>query len=353
MKVLQLGPYPPPHGGVQTHIVALVDFLRKRGVDCEVMNLTRLHKPSQNGIFYPSNSLSVVWHLLSHYYDVIHLHIGGRIWLRQLGLSLICSMLPRTKCLLTFHSGGYPSSPEGRSADPRTLRGFALRRLDRVIAVNEEIAQFFYRLGIPAQHIRIISPYAVPKNEVSEQNSLPISVAEFFADHHPTLISVGLLEPEYDLALQINALTSIRKKQTKAGLLIVGSGSLEQVLRKQVSESPDGKHILLTGDLENAATLQAIQRSRIMLRTTWYDGDALSVREALHLGTPVIATQNGMRPEGVRLIPTRDLEALIGAVQDEFTSPQVSTPVASPGNRNLDEILSLYQELATENKSKV
>ena len=44
----------------------------------------------------------------------------------------------------------------------------------------------------------------------------------------------------------------------------------------------------------------------ILLRTTLYDGDAVSVREALWIGTPVIASDNGMRPEGVRLVPKED-----------------------------------------------
>ena len=57
-----------------------------------------------------------------------------------------------------------------------------------------------------------------------------------------------------------------------------------------------------------------------MLRTTWYDGDALSVREALHFGLPVIATDNGMRPAGVRLIPPRDLKELLAAIDDALGS---------------------------------
>jgi len=111
---------------------------------------------------------------------------------------------------------------------------------------------------------------------------------------------------------------------------------------------------LLTGDLENASTLQAIQRSDLMLRTTWYDGDALSVREGLHLGIPVIATDNGMRPEGVCLIPARNLEVLVRAIEEMLASPQVSKSVApSMGNQNLEEILSLYEELACERTGEV
>ena len=179
MKILQLGPYPPPNGGVQTHIAALVDFLRQSGVNCDVMNLNRFRLPSADGIFYPSNSVEVLAHLLSHRYDVIHLHIGGRIFLRQLGLAIACSALPKTHCVLTFHSGGYPSSEEGRLAHRRTLRAFAMRRFDRIIAVNSEIAGFFERLGVRPDHIRLISPHAPPS--VTSGLNFPPPLKSFFA----------------------------------------------------------------------------------------------------------------------------------------------------------------------------
>lgn len=343
MKVLQLGPYPPPNGGVQTHIKALVDFLRQSGVSCDVMNLNRFRRPSADGIFYPSNSVEVLAHLLSHRYDVIHLHIGGRIFLRQLGLAIVCSALPKTHCVLTFHSGGHPSSDEGRSAHPRTLRAFALRRFDRIIAVNSEIAAFFERLGVRPDHIRLISPHAPPS--LTSASELPPPVGKFFRDHQPLLITVGLLEPEYDLALQVEAIKRVREKWPNAGLLIAGSGSLHETLRQQIDSQSYARHVLLYGDLPHAATLQAIRRADLMLRTTWYDGDAISVREALHFGVPVIATDNGMRPAGTHLIPTRDLEALVAAIEKILNNPPARAPVVSESYRNLEEVLKVYQQL--------
>jgi glycosyltransferase involved in cell wall biosynthesis len=345
MKVLQLGPYPPPNGGVQTHIAALLDYLRQNGVSCDVMNLTRFRRASENGIFYPSNSFAVLAHLLSHHYDVIHLHIGGRIFLRQLGLAIACSALPNTHCVLTFHSGGYPSSEEGRAANPRTLRAFALRRFDRIIAVNSEIAAFFERLGVDRERIRLISPHSTPSNTESSAE-LPAAAESFFREHHPLLITVGLLEEEYDLPLQIAVMEQVRKKWPNAGLLIAGSGSLHDILRTQIEAQPYAKHILLYGDLPHAATLQAMRLADLMLRTTWYDGDALSVREALHFGLPVIATDNGMRPEGVHLIPGRNPDALIAAIEEELAKPRTQLEPAKPSeNANLLAVLGLYREL--------
>ena len=81
---------------------------------------------------------------------------------RLLALALACSWMPGRKSVLSFHSGGYPSSPEGQSAAPNTPRGFVFRQFDRIIAVNQEIADLFLRFGVPQNRIRVIEPHALP-----------------------------------------------------------------------------------------------------------------------------------------------------------------------------------------------
>jgi len=86
----------------------------------------------------------------------------------------------------------------------------------------------------------------------------------------------------------------------------------------------------------------------VLLRTTWYDGDSLSVREALHLGTPVIATENGMRPDGVERIPPRDATALLEAITRRLTeNAPPPRPIAGAAG-NLQAVLDLYAELSRE-----
>src|SRR5215468_1276782 len=298
MKVLLLGPYPPPHGGVQTNLVAIRSFLLKQGVPCSVINITRHRKENADGVYYPKNPAQLVKLLARLNYDLVHIHIGGMLTNRLLALGLVCAVWPGKKSVMTFHSGGFPSTPEGRALGRSSFAGFVLRSFDGIIGVNDEIIDFLRRLGVRPERARLISPYAFL---AADGAALPPALENFFASHDPVLTSVGLLEPEYDLPLQIDALTPVRQKFPKAGLLMIGSGSLESSLRERIAASPSASHILLPGDVPHASTIQAMQRSRVMLRTTLYDGDALSVREALQLGIPATATDNGMRPVGVQL----------------------------------------------------
>jgi glycosyltransferase involved in cell wall biosynthesis len=352
LRVLLLGPYPPPWGGVQTTVVALREYLRRGGIPCAAINLTRHRRPEADGIYYPETALGVVRLLLRLRYEIIHLHIGGDLSTRLVWLALFCSVLPWAKTVLTFHSGGYPTSPQGRRARPRTLRGFALRRFDRLIAVNEQLVDLFRRFGCRANSIRLIPPHAVPVESLQSLSTaeVPQHIEHFAARHRPLLVSVSGLEPEYDVPLQLDALRMVRGQHPEAGLVVVGSGSRAEELHRQVAALAYGGHVLLAGDVPHAATLAIVRRSDVALRTTWYDGDAISVREALWLETPIIATDNGMRPDGVRLVPIADAPALASAIIDELGRRRERRAAGAQrtdeeGQRNLEATLALYREL--------
>lgn len=343
MRVLQLGPYPPPHGGVQTNLVAIRRLLLKRGIPCAVINITSAPESGDEAVYYPRGVLPLLRLLGQLEYDIVHLHLGGNLTPRLLGLAAVCSMLPGSS-VLTFHSGGYPSSPEGRTASRSTLRGAIFRRFDRIIVVNQELADLFRRFGCRSDAVRMILPHESPTLDAAEPAAgLPPALRAFLAAHESVLTTVGLLEPEYDLARQIEVFPQIRETVRGAGLLIVGSGSLEAQLREQIARSPAAEHILLAGDVPHEQTLRAIAASRVFLRTTLYDGDSISVREALALGTPVVATDTGMRPDGVRLIPIGSSEALIAAAAEAAAAPR--SPGPADGAGNIEAVLDLYREL--------
>ena len=347
MRVLQLGPYPPPHGGVQSNLVALRTFLRSRGIPCAVINITRHRRCDGEDIYYPKSGLDVIRLLRRLEYDVIHLQVGGMLSTRVLCLGLVCTMQPACKVLMTFHSGGYPSTPEGRAASPNSFAGFVLRRFDGLIGVNAEIVSFFERLGVNSKRVRLIEPHAFLPDAAPAQ-AMPEELERFFAAHNPVLISVGGLESEYDVPLQIDAVDPVRRSFPSAGLVVIGSGSRESEIRAKVAASPCSEHILLCGDVPHAVTLRAIARAQVMLRTTLYDGDAISIREALHLGTPVIASDNGMRPHGVHLVPKSNQPALVDAVQAVLNRPVNSQATYASDDRNLQAVLNFYQELMAQ-----
>ena len=343
MRVLQLGPYPPPHGGVQSNLVAIHRFLRKQGVSSQVINITHHRKPDGDGVYYPKDWLGLCRLLLRLRFDIVHLHIGGTVTPRLLALSFLCCAIPRRRAVLTFHSGGYPSSKEGTLAHPRSLRGFVFRRFDRIIGVNPEIVRLFHRFGVKPEKVRLIQPHALPSSLPAR--NMPEHLKRFFEAHEPVLLTVGLLEPEYDLPIQIDALDLIRERHPKAGLVIIGSGSIEGDLRRLITGKFYGPHILLCGDVPHEDTLLTMNACDLFLRTSIYDGDSVAVREALHLGVPVIATDTGMRPPEVHLIGISNPGELVRAIEELLSRPRERRG-SSPGNEeNIAAVVELYREL--------
>jgi glycosyltransferase involved in cell wall biosynthesis len=327
---------------VQTNLAAIRQYLELHGHSCIAVNLTRF-RGNAPGVYYPAGPVELARLLVGLRVDILHLHFGGHLSARLLGLAFLCTLLPGRKTVLTFHSGGYPSSPAGQSAGYWTLRGFVFRRLDGLIAVNGEIAAFFRKLGVRPERIRTIPPFAVSAQEASA--TLPPGLQRFVDQHRPLLLTVSLLEPEYDLALQIDTLEDILQRFPNVGLVIAGSGSLEEELRRRIAAKPYAEHVLLYGDLPRPDTLRAMLACDVLLRTTLYDGDSVSVREALYLGTPVIATDNGMRPPGVRLVPISDRAALGEAVFEALSGSKGRTPGSGDGQENLRAVLEFYGEV--------
>ena len=344
MKVLQLGPFPPPHGGVQSNIVGIRNYLQKRGFRSGVLNLTRHKQPNRDELYFPQSSRETAQLILRLPYELLHLHVGGTYPARMMAFSLFLCWLPGRKVVLTFHSGGFPSSPEGQAARKWSMLGFVFRQFDHVIVVNSQLTAMLAKYGVSPQRVSLIRPDSFDPATMSPE--LPDKLRGFYAAHQPTLLSVGLLEPEYDLGLQIDALPGIRKRLPGAGLVIIGSGSLEAELRARIAASPVAGHILLAGDVAHADTLRAIQQAAALLRTTLYDGDAVSVREALWIGTPVIASDNGMRPEGVHLVPKANVTALQEAVYAVVAAGGGGArPEPKVFERGLEEVFAIYEGL--------
>jgi len=328
---------------VQVNLVSIRECLLKLGHYCGVINLTRHRKPEADEVYYPESAAAVIKLLFKLRTDIIHQHIGGDLTLRLLALGAICSHLPWAKSVLTFHSGGYPSSQEGRQLTRGSLKAVLLRRFHRLIAVNDEIRDFFLRCGVHPDRIRVISPYSFV---APSTDPLRPDIAEFMARRRPAFLTIGLLEPEYDLPMQIDVIERVLGTHPEAGLVIIGSGSLEQDLRRYIASKAYAGNILLAGDVPHAMTLRALAESDVCLRTTLYDGDALSVREALHLGVPIVGTRTVLRPAGVHLIPIHDIDALHGAILRHLSHPQARVPRETTGGAdNIRAVVDLYEEL--------
>lgn len=344
IHVVQLGPVPPPEGGVARNLWSIRERVIAAGGRCTVIATTRsTTKISDSDIKYPSSPIELIRELRGSAADIVHLHIGGGVTFRVLMLALAVSKLGRGKSVVTVHSGGFPSSEAAGRGILGRLTARVLGGFDRVIAVNRPIEAALKRIGIDDDKILHVLPFELKTPDPNVE--LPRQMAEFIEGAEPLIVSVGGLEPVYDPIFQIGSMPEIIDKFPQARLIIVGDGPLREECHKAAAKSDSGKSILLAGNLDHDLTLKLIGTADVMLRTTHFDGDSIAIREAMFLGTPVVATDNGMRPQGVLTITDFDPKSLAEAVSISISGTRPrggDTDLPSP----IDEILGVYKGLA-------
>jgi glycosyltransferase involved in cell wall biosynthesis len=104
------------------------------------------------------------------------------------------------------------------------------------------------------------------------------------------------------------------------------------------------EHVLfIKRPLENAYLIW--RASDIFIRATNTDGDSISVREALSMGTSVVASDASPRPKGVVLFANRDIKALINVVRQSLNEKQrvSDRPEQSNLMNNYHSLLKIYE----------
>ena len=138
IKVLLVGDFPPPNGGIATHLDELRRAVRDHGARCEVLDIGKGQLPADGVV--PAGGPVRFSGLLSSYAARgfrIHVHTGGdnpKSWM----LAWACAVAGRLSGLepiLTLHSGLLPvwlSGSPGRRALARAI----VLRYGKVIAVS-------------------------------------------------------------------------------------------------------------------------------------------------------------------------------------------------------------------------
>src|SRR3954453_10191801 len=158
LHVVQLGPVPPPEGGVSRNIQAIRQELALRGHRCSIVATSRSSQVrSDEDVYRPNNPIDLNRQVRDLKPDLLHLHLGGALTPRVMALALACSTLAKTR-VLTVHSGEYPRTAAARRAASRSIHGMIFRRFSGVIAINQEIADVFARAGVARSRVSEISP---------------------------------------------------------------------------------------------------------------------------------------------------------------------------------------------------
>jgi glycosyltransferase involved in cell wall biosynthesis len=234
----------------------------------------------------------------------VHVRVNGESR-KGYALALIALSLARfwrRPALLTYcggHQQSYFPAPKG------SLRhlAFALlfRFATRIYCNSEPVKTALLTAGIDPGRVNPIPHFS--KHYIQfEPVAPPPKVEQFCRDRNGFFFVYVCFRKEYTLDFLANVMRSFHTSFPKIGFLLVGTSvrelpSLKEFLgREQLEEMA-----YAVGAVSHPLFLTLLQRSLAYIRLPLTDGVCASVMEALTLRVPVLASDNGTRPEAGEL----------------------------------------------------
>lgn len=111
--------------------------------------------------------------------------------------------------------------------------------------------------------------------------------AQTYREKQYDIVFMGRLEPQKNPLILADILARL---SSKSNMCIVGGGSLEGELRRRIEVLGLSSQVVWCGQLDRNSALRQAARARVMLLPSLWEGQPLSVIEAMQLGLPVVAS---------------------------------------------------------------
>jgi len=322
LDILILGPVPPPFGGVSVHLSRLVPFLIDAGFSVGVLNhFSSTEMPFVVGTL-KRNPLNYFRLPRKFRARIVHYHHLRWLYLLAVALGKGSS---NARYMLTLHAGDLHNHfPQLISRMPLVSRitHWALRRFDTVIVVDPKIASIMQR-HLDDRRVELIPAFL--ESGHGEAERYDASVESFLSSGRVLVLAafgVKFLRDGreiYGLDTAVEAFVNLagEREDLRLALFLARQPLRPKArrhlarLERRMDRAGVRERVLIAFGLPLAPALRS---NAVFLRPTRAEGDALSIREALQAGVPVVASDMIRRPDGVVLFPAGDVAELCVAV---------------------------------------
>jgi len=214
------------------------------------------------------------------------------------------------------------------------------KQLQKLIYVSENRISVIYN---PVDIVRVIQ---LSKEEVSHS---------WFLDDVPIIIGIGRLSRQKGFNYLMQAIHILAMRGIECRLVLLGTGSEENNLKKLASDLGLTDRIQILGFQQNP--YQYLAHSTVFMLSSLYEGFPNVLLEALALGTPSIATRCPTGPEelvtdgvdGV-LVPPADEHALATAIERMLSDNALRARLSEAGKKRstdfaVEHIVKQYEDV--------
>ncbi|MGB0865356.1 MAG: glycosyltransferase family 4 protein [Granulosicoccaceae bacterium] len=353
-KISIIGSYPPHYGGISMHVQRLHALLGESN-DCRVVDMYAAGGEQDDGVdrVYGNKLLRVFrcrQLLARRQSDIEHFHVSAMrkfLW----GTPALLTGRKHSRKVLTIHGGAFPDVVASLSAWEKRLFGWMLNRFDHFVCVSEKQRLVLDEWRVPAEKISVVNAYLPPV--ASPPSGLFAEIEEARAQGSRILLCSAMYMEHYGITELYQAMEKLEQDLGNSAprLVLVTYADLDESYREKCRELQS--NIAPTWEFdrlnpEQVAELMAL--SDVFVRATYWDGDAVSVRESAFFGNRIVATDVTTRPEGSILCKDKDPESLYLALKQAMEDEQAGT-VSFDHQLSLRALVQVYKDLGAANLS--
>ena len=361
-RIAQIGPWPSPWGGISVYVQSLSRYLADQGADVIVLDTQNHELVDESGVHVlplPSGrdqSLRAARLLAAHRCDVAHLHLIGFPWKAVVPFALACQSVGVT-LVVSVHSFRVESQPELNAWQGALLRG-AARSLPQIFASGEHVADRLINHGVPKSRVQAVAPFVPPIPAEPLDARLPEHLRQFCSRYqHVVAAGAAALtrtaegQDLYGFDIFTEVANKVAKVRQDVGFVFqlprLGDEALFKAAMQQCRSL--GERLFVHREpLEEGSDLWAV--ADVFVRPTRSDGDSVSIRESLSLGTPCLASDVVNRPTGTTLFRSGDsadgAKELLGLLDNLQAAQEVVR--AAPQPQGAATVGGTLRSLATE-----
>lgn len=325
-KISIVGSYPPRYGGISIHIQRLHKLLRPVS-DCHVYDLYASGgEPNEPGVhrIYGKSMQRVLRcgeMLRKASSDIEHIHVSAMrkfLW----GTPVLLGRKRQGKRILTIHGGAFPEVIASLAVWERVIFHWMLKQFDFFVCVSEKQKQVLLDWGVATCKIAIINAYLPPVREVDTTPFANVLAAKEAG--RPILICTASYLEHYGVVELLTALQALSDKKNSAPCLVfVNYLDVDEPYKKRCKELMKGLDVFEYKEIDPSQLSALMSIGDIFVRPTWWDGDAVSVREASFFGNRIVASDVTTRPEGSHLFKSKSSESLAQALAEALENPNL------------------------------
>lgn len=194
-----------------------------------------------------------------------------------------------------------------------------LRLASGLVCVNKPLFDAAVKLGVPSERVLLMPGFLPPAPEELDPGQIDSATNEFMSTHSPLIVANGKIawhsgQDLYGIDMIVSLVARLHADYPNVAAIICLAAPaqqdrayLDELKSEALAQGVGGRILFRT---EAGFFLPILSRATIFVRPTNTEGDSNSVREALGLGIPTIASDVAPRPPGTVLFRNRDAEEL-------------------------------------------